>query len=233
MKANISEIFYSTQGEGKYIGVAQIFIRLSGCPFDCPYCDTDTLEKSSFKVNNNIYNNPVSVDELVNILIKEFGTGKSFHSYSITGGEPLQEYEFIYLLAKELKEKTTAKLFLETSGLITEYFNNLDGVFDIFSIDIKTHSKLVLNHLEVLLKSVSNLKYSDYYFKLLLPNDNGKEIIDYTAKILSNYNIKNLIVQPVDSIITQDILEYMYITYYKMGIEVRLIPQTHKFLAIP
>ena len=53
MQANISEIFYSAQGEGKYIGVAQVFIRLSGCPYDCPYCDTDTDEKDYFIVNNN------------------------------------------------------------------------------------------------------------------------------------------------------------------------------------
>ena len=38
MKINISEVFYSTQGEGKYIGTAQVFIRLSQCPFSCPYC---------------------------------------------------------------------------------------------------------------------------------------------------------------------------------------------------
>ena len=45
MKINISEVFYSTQGEGKYIGTAQVFIRLSQCPFSCPYCDTRSEER--------------------------------------------------------------------------------------------------------------------------------------------------------------------------------------------
>lgn len=233
MQANISEIFYSAQGEGKYIGVAQVFIRLSGCPYDCPYCDTDTDEKDYFIVNNNKYSNPVSVDELYNILIKEFGDGSTFHSYSITGGEPLMNYEFVKALANKLRENTKAKVFLETSGLITKYFKELDDVFHIMSIDIKTHSETVLNHLPSLLESLCDLKSTDYYLKLLLPVENAKKIIDYTAEELHNYNIKSIIIQPVDSKITKDILDYLYNKYYTNGIEARLIPQTHKILSIP
>ena len=93
MKINISEVFYSTQGEGKYIGTAQVFIRLSQCPFSCPYCDTDIQDKEYFKINNKQYNNPVSAEELSEIVLKEFGVGDNFHSYSITGGEPLIHYD--------------------------------------------------------------------------------------------------------------------------------------------
>ena len=233
MQANISEIFYSAQGEGKYIGAAQVFIRLSGCPFDCPYCDTDTQAKEYFTVNGKNYSNPVSVDDLVDIIIKEFGDGSNFHSYSITGGEPLMEYEFVKTLALKLKERSKAKLFLETSGLITKHFKELDNIFHIMSIDIKTHSEQVLNHLSSLCESVCELKETDYYFKLLLPYGNAYYIIDYTAKILSKYNIKNIIIQPVDSIISKEILDYLYNTYYINGIEARIIPQTHKILSIP
>lgn len=233
MQANISEIFYSAQGEGKYIGVAQVFIRLSGCPYDCPYCDTDTDSKDYFTVNNNKYSNPVSEDELFDILIKEFGDGSNFHSYSITGGEPLVNFEFVKNLANKLRNNTKAKLFLETSGLLTKYFRELDSVFHIMSIDIKTHSDKVLKHLPELLESIKNLKETDYYFKLLLPEENAKAIIDYTAEILHKYDIKNIIIQPVDSKITKDILDYLYNKYYTYGIEARLIPQTHKILSIP
>ena len=233
MKINISEVFYSTQGEGKYIGTAQVFIRLSHCPFDCPYCDTDTQYKEYFEINNHRYNNPISAEELAEIILKEFGTGDNFHSYSITGGEPLIHYEFVKELAGILKSKSKAKLFLETSGLITKYFKELDDIFDIMSIDIKTHSEKVLTNLPVLLEALSSIKYSDYYLKLLLPEDNAKEIIDYTAHKLHKYNIKKIIIQPVDSIITKDTIDYLYNIYYSKNIEARIIPQTHKILAIP
>ena len=225
MKINISEVFYSTQGEGKYIGAAQVFIRLSKCHFDCPYCDTDTQDKEYFEINNHKYINPVSAEELAEIVLKEFGAGDNFHSYSITGGEPLIHYEFVKELAGILKNKSKAKLFLETSGLITKYFKELDDIFDIMSIDIK--------NLPVLLETVNSLKHTDYYLKLLLPEDNAKEIIDYTALELHKYNIKNIIIQPVDSIITKDTIDYLYNMYYSKNIEARIIPQTHKILAIP
>ena len=101
------------------------------------------------------------------------------------------------------------------------------------SIDIKTHSEKVLNHLPSLLESLHDIKNTDYYFKLLLPVENAKKIIDYTAEVLHNYNIKSIIIQPVDSKITKDILDYLYNKYYTNGIEARLIPQTHKILSIP
>ena len=210
MKINISEVFYSTQGEGKYIGTAQVFIRLSQCPFSCPYCDTDIQDKEYFKINNKQYNNPVSAEELSEIVLKEFGVGDNFHSYSITGGEPLIHYDFVKKLAYLLKNKSKAKLFLETSGLITKYFQ------------VNTLSRMLkINFMKTGIKS-------DYFSK-----ENAKEIIDYTAQELNKYNIKNIIIQPVDSIIAKDTIDYLYNMYYSKNIEARIIPQTHKILAIP
>jgi 7-carboxy-7-deazaguanine synthase len=41
MVYKISEIFYSVQGEGFFIGIPAIFIRFSGCNLNCDFCDTD------------------------------------------------------------------------------------------------------------------------------------------------------------------------------------------------
>ena len=69
--------------------------------------------------------------------------------------------------------------------------------------------------------------------KVVIPKENAKEIIDYTAQELNKYNIKNIIIQPVDSIIAKDTIDYLYNMYYSKNIEARIIPQTHKILAIP
>ena len=37
----ITEIFYSIQGEGRHAGQAAVFIRISGCNFECAFCDSD------------------------------------------------------------------------------------------------------------------------------------------------------------------------------------------------
>ena len=47
----INEIFYSIQGESSRIGLPTIFIRLTGCPLRCQYCDTEYAFTEGYKMN--------------------------------------------------------------------------------------------------------------------------------------------------------------------------------------
>ena len=137
----INEIFYSLQGEGKWTGLPNIFIRTTGCNLRCCYCDTkyaysDGEEKS--------------IDEIIKI-IKKYTPCKHV---CITGGEPLihnEIWEFIDFLLKE-----GYKICLETNGS-----KNIEKITDkknlLISMDVKCpssdmHEKMLLNNIDFLRK---------------------------------------------------------------------------------
>jgi 7-carboxy-7-deazaguanine synthase len=120
-KLNINEIFYSLQGEAREVGLPSVFIRLTGCPLRCTYCDTEYAFKG---------NNLMEINAIIS-KIKQHNT-----SYvCVTGGEPLAQKN-CYLLLDELV-KNNYQVSLETSGSI-----NIQDVNVSVSIvmDIKTPS---------------------------------------------------------------------------------------------
>ena len=97
----INEIFLSIQGEGTRTGELCVFLRLSGCSFDCFYCDTKYANSEEAKI--------YSPDELVEIT-KKFGV----NLVEITGGEPLEQEE-TPILAEKLLENGF-EVLIETNG---------------------------------------------------------------------------------------------------------------------
>lgn len=73
----ITEIFYSLQGESKTVGCPTVFIRLTGCPLRCQYCDTAYAFQGG---------KMMSLEEIIET-VKIFKT----KYITITGGEPLAQ----------------------------------------------------------------------------------------------------------------------------------------------
>ncbi|MEM1403633.1 MAG: 7-carboxy-7-deazaguanine synthase QueE [Pseudomonadota bacterium] len=96
----ITEIFYSLQGEARTVGLPTVFVRLTGCPLRCVYCDTEYAfnggEQRSFE----------------SILAEVDGYAPP--CVTVTGGEPLAQPNCIPLLASLCDRGY--EVSLETSG---------------------------------------------------------------------------------------------------------------------
>jgi 7-carboxy-7-deazaguanine synthase len=98
----ITEIFYSLQGESNTAGIPTVFIRLTGCPLRCVYCDT----AYAFTGGNKM--------EIADIIAQagQFGT----NYITVTGGEPLAQSACHELMTTLLDKGFMVSL--ETSGAI-------------------------------------------------------------------------------------------------------------------
>jgi 7-carboxy-7-deazaguanine synthase len=119
MSLKIYEIFHSLQGETSRFGLPTVFVRLTGCPMRCTYCDT----AYAFSGGSNM--------EIAEIMAKvaEFGT----RYVTVTGGEPLAQKNCLDLL-KALCDAGYS-VSLETGGAID--IASVDARVSII-LDIKT-----------------------------------------------------------------------------------------------
>ena len=99
----LTEIFYSLQGEAITSGLPTIFVRLTGCPLRCVYCDTEYAfaggERQSLET------------------IMETIKGYPCKRICLTGGEPLAQPNAIELMKRLLSDGY--EISLETAGALT------------------------------------------------------------------------------------------------------------------
>lgn len=101
-RLRITEIFHSLQGEAASVGWPTVFVRLTGCPLRCGYCDTSYAFKGGEWVD---------IDAIV-AQVAEFGT----RHVTVTGGEPLAQSECTTLLSALCD--AGHEVSLETSGAL-------------------------------------------------------------------------------------------------------------------
>jgi len=100
VRLKITEIFYSLQGEADTVGFPTVFVRLTGCPLRCQFCDT------AYAFHGGEWR---SVDEIL-ACVGEFAP----RFVCVTGGEPLAQKNCLPLLTRLCD--AGYRVSLETSG---------------------------------------------------------------------------------------------------------------------
>lgn len=225
MKAKVVEIFHSIQGEAKYIGAPQVFVRLAGCDLSCTYCDT-------------VYN-VFSEMEVAAIWAEIEKTPHYFSVVSLTGGEPLCQPQVVNELGALIK-KHGKKVLLETHGANPEALKQVIHNVDIVAMDIKLPSsagttalwessreflKISLDHgKDVFVKSVvsPSTKADDIVRAAQITGSFGKEIPFYLQPVHQDRAGFN-----VNQMLAMCDLAAQYVN------DVRMVGQMHKYFSVP
>ena len=200
----INEIFYSIQGESSRIGMPTVFVRLTGCPMRCTYCDTayafhDGQQKESEEI----------IQE-----IKKFDT----NYVTVTGGEPLAQKNCIELI-NQLCE-LGYQVSLETGGGLD--IKDVNSQVKII-LDVKTpKSNEDKNNFW---PNLANIKTTDEIKFVIQDYDDFSWCID----IIKQYqlNQRQILFSPVYKVLASEQLAEWIL---KHQLNVRLQLQLHKIL---
>jgi 7-carboxy-7-deazaguanine synthase len=207
MVLRITEIFLSIQGESTHAGRPCAFVRLTGCPMRCVWCDSEYTftggEKLSF--------------EDILVKLSEFGC----NLVEVTGGEPLAQksvFPFITKLCDEGYE-----VLIETGGFVsTELVDSRANII----LDVKCPAS-----------GESERNYWQNLERLSPSKDEVKFVIadlsdwDFAKSVIKKYDLENstkaILISPVFGI---DNLIEIAETVAKSKTKVRLNLQLHKYI---
>lgn len=236
---NVVEVFSSIQGEGQCVGYRQVFVRLVGCNLGCAFCDTPEsrefiagaqVEETPGKRDFKVLSNPLSIHELANAINKLLIL--PHHSISLTGGEPLCQGEAIVELAPLIK----GTIYLETNGTLPVELARVLPYIDVISMDIKlpsiTGQELWSEHEEFL--RLANTR--SVFVKVVVTDKTTQDEFYKAIQLIASVNSAiPFIIQPVTPIndcgrVSPDQVLAWQEQALKYLTDVRVIPQTHKFM---
>ena len=237
MKIRLFEIFTSVEGEGILYGTKTLFVRLAGCPFTCFYCDT----KESLPLNSGT---EYTIDE-ANKLI-DSNLHDQTYKVNFTGGDPLIQHQAVAQLAKHIQNKKIPT-YLESSCFDIDRFNHVLPFIDIIKIEFKTkdsdfvdsehYEKLIGHTMKCLESSVTSKKTT--YVKIVVSSktqlNEFKKLVDDIFNTISKEDIHGFVIQPTYGISepTLDLLLNLYDIVFPHYIDVKVVPQLHKFIGAP
>ncbi|MFK7823178.1 MAG: radical SAM protein [Oligoflexales bacterium] len=201
----VKEFYKSIQGESSYSGLPCGFVRLSGCPLRCRWCDT----VYGFKGGDTL-----SIDEIL-----ENVKAMNVPLVELTGGEPLAQENSIELLNRLCKEGY--KVLLETSGSIS--IENVPDKTHII-MDLKCPDSQMSEH--NLFSNLDYLKLTDE-IKFVVAS---KSDLTWAHMMIHEYGLDkrfSILISPAWGLVKpQDLVEWML----EYNIPARLNLQIHKYI---
>ncbi|NOZ52013.1 MAG: 7-carboxy-7-deazaguanine synthase QueE [Gammaproteobacteria bacterium] len=160
----VTEIFYSLQGESRTVGLPTVFIRLTGCPLRCQYCDT------AYAFNGGEWMSIATILEKTDVYNTELIT--------VTGGEPLAQSLCLSLLAALCDRGY--QVSLETSGAMD--LSKVDSrVVTVMDLKTPGSGEQIRNNLE----NLNYLKQQDQV-KFVICNEKDYQ---WASEQLVNYGL--------------------------------------------
>ncbi len=239
----LSEIFVSFQGEGACAGRRQLFIRLSGCNLRCRYCDTpDSLQREPryrvFGLTGEVRSvlNPVSAATAMADAQSLLDADPSVDGVALTGGEPLMQADFLAQLLSD--EHLPRPRLLETNGMLPESLPAVLPLVDIVSMDIKLPSNSGERAFWAEHERFLALARGKAYVKVLVDAQTTTADVERAARLVSEVAPEAaLFLQPITAAdgrvaIRASALHHLFAAARSVVGDVRVMPQTHKMLAI-
>lgn len=201
----IHEIFYSLQGESTRVGLPTVFVRLTGCPMRCVYCDTAYAFNGGSKM----------ALQAVLDKVKQYDTPY----VTVTGGEPLAQKECHDLLNLLCDEGFDVSL--ETGGALS--IETVDPRVSVI-LDVKTPDSGELKN--YLWSNIAHLKSADEV-KFVLA---GKADYEWSKEIMAKYALSDkatVLMSPVfEKLAPKDLADWIVADQ----LAVRMQLQMHKLL---
>jgi 7-carboxy-7-deazaguanine synthase len=201
----VTEIFRSIQGESTHAGRPCTFVRLTGCPMRCTWCDSEYTFTGG---------EHVSIDEVLN-QVRDFGC----RLVEVTGGEPLAQREAFDLIRRLCDE--SYEVLIETGGYVST--DDLDQRAKVI-LDVKcpASGEAERNHWP-------NLK------RLRPELDEVKFVVadradwDFARQVVKDYDLescaKSILISPAwEQIDLQDLANWIV----ESGMDLRMQLQMHK-----
>ncbi len=162
----ITEIFHSLQGESRSVGLPTVFVRLTGCPLRCQYCDTAYAFEGG---------TVTPLEEIV-ARVQELGA----HYVTVTGGEPLAQPNCLPLLT--MLCEAGLEVSLETGGAMPT--ENVDPRVSVV-LDLKTPGSMESDR--NLYQNISHLQKKDQVKFVIC----DRKDYDWSRAKLDQYDLPN------------------------------------------